>query len=66
MTNKAGSWSALVSPDQFTLAMKQAEDAFSSLPGVSYQALVQQEPVVAGMNYCYFCKAQVVRLGSAA
>ena len=66
MTNQVGGWSALVTPDQFTQGMKQAEDAFSSLLGVSYQALAAQEQVVAGMNYCYFCKAQVVSPGSAA
>lgn len=66
MTNQVGGWSSLVTPDQFTQGMKQAEEAFGSLLGVSYQPLAAQEQVVEGMNYCYFCKAQVVSPGSSA
>ncbi len=59
MTNQVGGWSSLATPDQLTQGMKQAEDVFGTLRGLSYQPLAAQEQVVEGMNYCYFSKAQM-------
>lgn len=56
-----GGFGPLLLPNEFPEEARVAfEVGISKLYGVNYEPLALQQQVVAGMNYTFFCKAQVV------